>query len=236
YSDELKGVSRIFVGKVLSIYFPNYFIEIFGHQEFFLEKLYVDYKPQDYGVKLYLKNNLLLLNFKKKYFGDLNNNEFTYLLYKTFEKKKADLESKKEEGSEEYKFNALEVDHYQSLIHRNFKHLFKDEYSYYDEEYQNENSGHFNTLEVGILDFLVKDKENNLVVIELKRDSTDKTLGQILRYMGWVKANLCKKDQKIKGIIIAETKDNRLGYALKIIDNVEFKKMKLNVEITDDDN
>jgi len=72
-----------------------------------------------------------------------------------------------------------------------------------------------------------------LVVIELKRNSTDKTLGQILRYMGWVNKKLCKKNQKVKGIILAETKNNRLEYALTIVPNVIFKKMKLNVEIED---
>ena len=51
--------------------------------------------------------------------------------------------------------------------------------------------------------------------------------------MGWVNKNLCKKNQKIKGLIIAEIKDNRLEYALTVTPNVTFRKMKLNVEIED---
>ena len=81
------------------------------------------------------------------------------------------------------------------------------------------------------MDFLAIDQNKDLVVIELKRESTDRTLGQILRYMGWVNKNLCKKDQKIKGLIIAEIKDNRLEYALTVTPNVTFRRMKLNVVI-----
>lgn len=45
-ADNLKGVARVFIGKVLSIYFPEIFINIFGHQDMFLEKIYSDYKPE----------------------------------------------------------------------------------------------------------------------------------------------------------------------------------------------
>jgi len=50
---------------------------------------------------------------------------------------------------------------------------------------------------VGIIDLLVKHKkENQYLVIELKRSKTsDKTMGQILRYMGWVKKNLVNGDE-----------------------------------------
>ena len=227
-SQKLKGVGRAYIGKVLSIYFSEIFLSIYGHQEFFLGKLFIDYKPEFNNVELYFQNNLLLLNYKEKYFSDLNLYEFVDLLYNTFYRKEEELSSKG--GLFEEKIDALEVEHYQSLIHRNFKLLFKG-LSYYDEEYQNSHLGHFNTEEVGILDILAKDDNNNLVVIELKRDSTDKTLGQILRYMGWVKENLCRNKQKVRGIIIAESKDNRLDYALKITDDIVFNKMELNVVI-----
>jgi len=125
------------------------------------------------------------------------------------------------------------VQHYQTLIHKNFDRLFKGKLRYYDPERQNEKYGKFDTQEVGEMDFLAIDEKGDLVVIELKRNSTDVTLGQILRYMGWVKRKLCKENQRVKGIIIAETKDNRLEYALSIVPDVVFKRMKLNVEIED---
>lgn len=227
-ADNLKGVARVFIGKVLSIYFPDIFINIFAHQDTFLEKIYSGFSPETYGIELYLRNNYLMLDIKNKYATNLSNHEFAHLLYKIFEIKKADtIESQVAEE----KIKALEVQHYQSLIHRNFEQLFKGKLKYYDAERQNEKNGRFDTQEVGEMDFLAKDQNNDLVVIELKRESTDVTLGQILRYMGWVNKNSCKQDQKVKGVIIAESKDNKLELALSVVPNVTFRKMELKVEI-----
>ena len=232
-SKDIKGISRTLVGKVLSIYFPKIFISIFGQQDAFLERLYEDYRPETSGVELYLRNNYLLLDIKNKYSPNLSNYDFNNLLYKSFDIFKTDPILSGEVGYAELmpQIEALEVQHYQSLIHRNFKQLFGEELSYYDLERQNEKHGQFDTQEVGILDFLAVDKNKDLVVVELKRNSTDQTLGQILRYMGWVNENLCKKGQEVKGIIIAESKDNRLDYALTIVPNVVFRKMNLGVKI-----
>ena len=69
--------------------------------------------------------------------------------------------------------------------------------------------------EIGIIDILAFDKKNNChVVIELKRNQTsDDTVGQLMRYMGWVKRHL--KDENVKGIIIAGKYDKKLDYALE---------------------
>lgn len=229
-SEDIKGVRRALVGKVLSIYFPEIFISIFGQQDAFLAKLYDDYRPETSGVELYLRNNYLLLDIKNKYASNLSNDDFDNLLFKLFNISGADtIEAEHIESAPQ--IEVLEVQHYQSLIHRNFKQLFGVELSYYDLERQNEKRGQFDTQEVGIIDFLAVDKNKDLVVIELKRNSTDQTLGQILRYMGWVNENLCEKNQKVKGIIIAESKDNRLDYALTVVPNVVFRKMNLSVRI-----
>ena len=73
------------------------------------------------------------------------------------------------------------------------------------------------------IDILVKDKKNkNHVVIELKKGQTsDETVGQVLRYMGWVKANL--KDDNVKGIIIASSFDDKLKAALSIVNDEKEK-------------
>tara|TARA_X000000950_G_scaffold154734_1_gene189835 strand:- start:1231 stop:2160 length:930 start_codon:yes stop_codon:yes gene_type:complete len=69
--------------------------------------------------------------------------------------------------------------------------------------------------EIGIIDILAFDNKNNChVVIELKRNQTsDDTVGQLMRYMGWVKRHL--KDENVKGIIIAGKYDKKLDYALE---------------------
>lgn len=66
---------------------------------------------------------------------------------------------------------------------------------------------------VGRMDILAKDKKSgSYVVIELKRNQTsDDTIGQITRYMGWVKQEL--GDDGVKGVIIAGSYDQRLDYA-----------------------
>jgi len=58
------------------------------------------------------------------------------------------------------------------------------------------------------------------VVIELKKNqSSDDTVGQVLRYMGWVREKL--KDEKVRGIIIAGKYDEKLDYARKMIPGLD---------------
>ena len=78
------------------------------------------------------------------------------------------------------------------------------------------NSGQqYYTSEVGYLDILAVDEKNNFVVIELKKGrKNDEVVGQILRYMGWVRNNLAKPDQSVRGLIIVGDRDVKLDYAL----------------------
>ncbi len=75
--------------------------------------------------------------------------------------------------------------------------------------------------DIGPIDILAKDKESRcFVVIELKKNQTsDDTIGQLARYMGWIRVN--KKDDKVKGIIIAGSYDKKLDYALQVVQNIE---------------
>lgn len=75
---------------------------------------------------------------------------------------------------------------------------------------------------VGKIDLLAFDKEKNeFVVIELKKGkTTDTVVGQLLRYMGWVKENLAK-GRNVRGIIISKERDEKLEYALKVVPNVD---------------
>ena len=80
----------------------------------------------------------------------------------------------------------------------------------------------YNTKEVGLIDILAVDKKNNqLVVIELKRNQTsDETVGQLARYMGWLEENKTN-GKPTKGIIITGQYDKKLDYALKKINGCE---------------
>jgi len=86
--------------------------------------------------------------------------------------------------------------------------------------------------DIGKIDILVKDKETKqFVVIELKRNQTsDDTVGQLTRYMGWLEEHKTK-GQPTKGIIIAARYDDRLHYALRIVKNVEVYLYKVNFKL-----
>lgn len=66
------------------------------------------------------------------------------------------------------------------------------------------------------IDFLCVDHDSgDFVVIELKRGKTsDAVVGQMLRYIAWVKRNLAKPQQSVRGIIIAKEADDALRYAI----------------------
>lgn len=75
---------------------------------------------------------------------------------------------------------------------------------------------------IGRIDLLVRSKKTKqYVVIELKKGQpSDDTVGQVARYMGWVKSNLAG-GHEVKGIIIAGDNDTRLHYALQVMPDVE---------------
>ena len=79
------------------------------------------------------------------------------------------------------------------------------------------------------IDFLCLDKDtDDLVVVELKRGKTsDATVGQVLRYMGWVRENIANRKQGVRGIIIAREVDKALTYAVSGQDKIEVLTYKL---------
>jgi len=87
------------------------------------------------------------------------------------------------------------------------------------------------TKEVGRLDLLCEDINNNLVVIELKRGTAGPSIiDQTQRYMGWVMDHKAKKGQQVRGIIIVSSKDSALEYAVKANPFVQIKTFSLNIE------
>jgi len=76
---------------------------------------------------------------------------------------------------------------------------------------------------VGRIDLLAKHKTQPLwLVVELKRNQTsDQTVGQLLRYIGWVKRHRAKDGDEVHGMIICRSADDALHYALSTVPNVE---------------
>jgi len=87
--------------------------------------------------------------------------------------------------------------------------------------------------DTGPIDILAisKDKKT-LLVVELKRGrATDVVVGQIQRYMGYVKDELAEKGQQVQGAIIALEDDIKLKRALSVTQNIKFYKYKIKFQL-----
>jgi restriction system protein len=78
--------------------------------------------------------------------------------------------------------------------------------------------------DTGRIDILAVSKDGNeLLVVELKRGRvSDKVVGQIQRYMGFVVEELASEGQKVRGAIIGFEDDANLKRALVVAPNIEF--------------
>jgi len=77
---------------------------------------------------------------------------------------------------------------------------------------------------IGRIDILARHgKDKRWLIIELKRDqSSDDTVGQILRYMGWIKDKYKHEGFKVEGLILSESPDKSTKYALLCVPDVKF--------------
>lgn len=88
--------------------------------------------------------------------------------------------------------------------------------------------------DTGPIDILAisKDKKT-LLVVELKRGrASDRVVGQIQRYMGYVKDELAEADQQVKGVIIALEDDLKIRRALSVAQNIEFYRYQLSFKLS----
>lgn len=122
----------------------------------------------------------------------------------------------------------------EDFIVSNFAAIFREELVLYRDPEENV-IGQQYTTDVGIIDILAQESNSNsFVVIELKKGrESDKVVGQILRYMGWVKENLCKNGQDVKGIVICRELDTRLSYALAMTSNIAIKYYRIDFRLDD---
>jgi len=73
---------------------------------------------------------------------------------------------------------------------------------------------------IGLVDILAIDEEGNFYVFELKRSrGSDKVVGQVARYMGWVNETI-GKGKLVTGVIVAKSIDEKMKYAASVIPNV----------------
>ena len=87
--------------------------------------------------------------------------------------------------------------------------------------------------DTGPIDILAisKDKKE-LLVVELKKGrASDVVVGQIQRYMGYVKEVLAEANQSVRGVIIAFEDDIKIHRALSVANNIEFYTYKVSFKL-----
>lgn len=115
--------------------------------------------------------------------------------------------------------------HLHEFLRDNWNHLkLGREWPLYKEP-GDEEAGYEYPCDVGRIDLLAKHKtEPRWLVVELKRNQTsDQTVGQLLRYIGWVKRHLAEDSDEVHGMIICREADDALHYALTTVPNVELR-------------
>lgn len=108
--------------------------------------------------------------------------------------------------------------------------LGKD-YDIYTEE--GEPVGQQYPTDTGPMDLLaVKKDKSELLVVELKRGkASDVVVGQVLRYMGFVKEDLAEPHQAVRGAIIALEDDLRIRRALAVTPSIEFFRYQISFKL-----
>lgn len=87
--------------------------------------------------------------------------------------------------------------------------------------------------DTGPIDILAISKDQNtLLVVELKRGrASDVVVGQIQRYMGYVKDELAEPHQQVRGAIIALEDDVKLRRALSVTANISFYRYQVSFKL-----
>ena len=77
----------------------------------------------------------------------------------------------------------------------------------------------------GPIDILCKDKNDNYVVVELKKGrASDRVIGQITRYIGFIKTHMLERpDQKVRGIIVVREIDKKLEMSVSGLTGLDIK-------------
>ena len=102
--------------------------------------------------------------------------------------------------------------------------LLEDEGEIVAQQYQSD---------TGPIDILTisKDKKTYLVIELKKGRASDVVVGQILRYMGFVKSELALNGENVRGIVVALDDDLRLRNALKMVDSVDFYRYEIDFKL-----
>ena len=122
--------------------------------------------------------------------------------------------------------------HLEDFLIQNWKSIeLGKHYDVYEEE--GEMVGRQYPSDTGPIDILAISKnKKELLVVELKRGRvSDVVVGQIQRYMGYVKDELAEENQTVRGVIIAFEDDIRIHRSLSVAPNIDFYTYKIQFKL-----
>lgn len=245
-SNGLTGKNAVIINAILCLNNPTYFISAVSleHRKRIYEYLYAQpFEFNSFGEKLILSNRKIINFFRTINVQD-NPRKISLFIYsiKTSWENNIDsqniIENISNEENEDIE-NIEDVPSQTFIIEKYLEDFLIGNWEStelgkkYDLLFENSEliSQQYKT-DIGIIDLLVKEKiTGNYVVIELKRNQTsDVTVGQIMRYLGWVKIKL-SQDKPVKGIIIGYTNDDKLNYAISCVENIEIFLYRVNFSL-----
>jgi restriction system protein len=122
--------------------------------------------------------------------------------------------------------------HLEDFLVRNWSQTeLSRDFLIYEEE--GEPVGQQYATDAGPIDILAVSRDRKrLLVVELKRGrASDVVVGQILRYMGYVKEQIAEPDQTVEGVIIALDDDKKLRWALAAVPTIAFYRYQVNFKL-----
>lgn len=83
------------------------------------------------------------------------------------------------------------------------------------------------------IDILAKDRSGGFVVLELKVEKGyDRVVGQLLRYVNWVRKELAEPGQRVRGVIVCRSMSEDLILACANIKDIELFEYRLQVTVS----
>lgn len=225
----IKGLGRAIVTPILMVVYPNKYGVWNSKSEMGLKRmdLFPNFKNADGFASKYIKINAILNGLAKKYEVSLWQLDeiigWIALGNPPIGAENGEVENV--EVSEELKEKSLEdfglESHLEDFLVENWDKLdLGKRYQIFEED--GDIVGQQYQTPIGRIDILAKSKDNKeWLVIELKKGKTsDQVVGQILRYLGWLKKERAKAGEEIKGLIILGEEDEKIHYAISSLPNI----------------
>jgi len=126
---------------------------------------------------------------------------------------------------------ALE-EHLEAFLVKNWdKTPLSKEFAIFEEE--GEQVGQQYSTDAGIIDILAVSRDKKrILIIELKRGRvSDVVVGQVLRYMGYVREQIAEANQTVEGVIIGLEDDQKLKWAISSVPAISFYRYKIDFKL-----